>query len=73
MLAVLFFVLEAQHRLTGPFPFFAGWGDIINRTRCGPLAFLAAGRWRESSTAPLRLFAWNCSASRISCWRSSSA
>src|SRR5262245_32727007 len=27
--AVLFFLLAAEGRLSGPFPVFAGWGDII--------------------------------------------
>src|SRR5262249_48615336 len=43
--AVLFFVLASQGRLAGPFPFFAGWGDIITRVLALPLWFgAAAGR-----------------------------
>src|SRR5262245_18552659 len=44
VLAVLFFALEAQGRLAGPFPFFAGWGDIITGVVAVPLLFVASKR-----------------------------
>src|SRR5262249_40093526 len=58
-LAVLFFALEAQGRLAGPFPFFAGWGDIITGVVALPLLFVAAKRssavmlWNLFGTADL--------------------
>jgi hypothetical protein len=39
--AVLFFLLAMQGRLAGPFPFFAGWGDIITGVFAVPLLFSA--------------------------------
>src|SRR5262249_37860972 len=42
LLAVQFLILEAQGRLGGPFPFFAGWGDIITAMFALPVAWLAA-------------------------------
>jgi hypothetical protein len=39
--AVLFFLLAAEGRLAGPFPFFAGWGDIITGVLALPVAWLA--------------------------------
>jgi len=59
VLAVLFFALEAQGRLAGPFPFFAGWGDIITGVVALPLLFVAAKRswaimlWNLFGTADL--------------------
>ncbi len=44
--AVLFFLLAAEGRLAGPFPFFAGWGDIITGVLALPVAWLA----REGGT-----------------------
>jgi hypothetical protein len=41
VLAVMFFLLGMQGRLTGPFPFFAGWGDIVTGVLAVPLLFLA--------------------------------
>jgi hypothetical protein len=52
--AVLFLLLGAEGRLGGPFPFFAGWGDIITGALAVPLLFVAA----KARYAPL-IFAWN--------------
>src|SRR5262245_18479495 len=38
--AVLFFLLAAEGRLSGPFPVFAGWGDIITGVVAVPLLWL---------------------------------
>ena len=42
--AVLFFLLAAEGRLAGPFPFFAGWGDIITGVLALPVMWLASNR-----------------------------
>jgi hypothetical protein len=42
LLAVQFLILEAQDRLGGPFPFFAGWGDIITAVAALPIMWLVA-------------------------------
>jgi len=39
--AVLFLLLAAEGRLAGPFPHFAGWGDIITGVFAIPVAWLA--------------------------------
>ena len=39
--AVLFLLLAAEGRLAGPFPHFAGWGDIITGVFALPVAWLA--------------------------------
>lgn len=39
--AVLFLLLAAEGRLAGPFPYFAGWGDIITGMFAIPVAWLA--------------------------------
>src|SRR5262245_19016870 len=39
--AVLFLLLAAAGRLAGPFPHFAGWGDIITGVFALPVAWLA--------------------------------
>jgi hypothetical protein len=52
--AVLFFVLASQGRLAGPFPFFAGWGDIITGVVAAPLLFAAAEGKHTGAT-----MAWN--------------
>ena len=41
MFAVMFLLLGMQGRLAGPFPFFAGWGDIITGAFAVPLVFAA--------------------------------
>jgi hypothetical protein len=51
--AVLFLLLAAQGRLAGPFPHFAGWGDIITGVVAVPLLFVAVER---NATA---IAAWN--------------
>ena len=39
--AILFLLLAAEGRLAGPFPHFAGWGDIITGVFAIPVAWLA--------------------------------
>jgi hypothetical protein len=39
--AILFLLLAAEGRLAGPFPHFAGWGDIITGVFALPVAWLA--------------------------------
>jgi hypothetical protein len=52
VVAFLFFLLAMQGRLAGPFPFFAGWGDIITGVFAVPLVFTAgAGRYVGAITA----------------------
>jgi hypothetical protein len=54
--AVLFFVLASQGRLAGPFPFFAGWGDIITGILAVPLLFAAAEGKHTVATMAWNLF-----------------
>jgi hypothetical protein len=54
MLGVLFLLLAAIGRLSGPFPYFAGLGDIITGLFAIPLAF-AVARGTASRT---RIMAW---------------
>jgi hypothetical protein len=54
--AVLFFVLASQGRLAGPFPFFAGWGDIITGVVAVPLWFAAADGKHAGATMAWNLF-----------------
>jgi hypothetical protein len=54
--AVLFFVLASQGRLAGPFPFFAGWGDIITGILAVPLLFAAAKGKHTVATIAWNLF-----------------
>jgi hypothetical protein len=56
LFAVLFFLLWAQGRLAGPFPFFAGLGDIITGLFALGLVGLAKDEGARHSAA---LFAWN--------------
>jgi hypothetical protein len=42
--AVLFLLLAVEGRLAGPFPHFAGWGDIITGVFALPVAWLAKDR-----------------------------
>jgi hypothetical protein len=52
--AVLFFLLALQGRRAGPFPFFAGWGDIITGVFAVPLLFAAVdGKYTDA------IMAWN--------------
>jgi hypothetical protein len=53
VLAVLFLLLAMQGRLAGPFPYFAGWGDIITGVVAVPLLFVAV---EKNATA---IAAWN--------------
>jgi hypothetical protein len=53
--AVLFLVLEAQGRLSGPFPHSAAWGDIITGVVAVPMLALA----RDPARNALALHAWN--------------
>jgi hypothetical protein len=54
--AVLFFLLAYEGRLAGPFPFFAGWGDIITAVAAVPLLWLS----NDEGTRPTGAIAvWN--------------
>jgi hypothetical protein len=54
--AVLFLLLAVAGRLSGPFPYSAGWGDIITGAFAVPLLWLAkAGSARHTTT----IAAWN--------------
>jgi hypothetical protein len=53
---VLFLLLEAEGRLSGPFPQSAGWGDIITGTLALPLAYLVTRAPHRHTGA---LAAWN--------------
>jgi hypothetical protein len=56
MLGVLFLMLAASGRLSGPFPYFAGLGDVITGALALPLA-LRLARNEQWSAAALRR--WN--------------
>src|SRR5688500_7849977 len=67
--AVLFLLLAVAGRLSGPFPYSAGWGDIIT----GAFGCLCCGlRKPEAPGTPRRLQPGTCSVQSISCWRSRS-
>jgi hypothetical protein len=53
--AVLFLLLGAVGRLSGPFPYSAGWGDIITGAVALPLIWLARQPARHATV----LHAWN--------------
>jgi len=53
--AVLFLLLAAAGRLSGPFPYSAGWGDIITGVVALPLLWLA----RQPARHAALLHAWN--------------
>ncbi|HEV2300132.1 MAG TPA: hypothetical protein VGR91_01060 [Stellaceae bacterium] len=53
---VLFVVLASAGRLSGPFPYFAGWGDVMTGALAIPVALLAA---RGSPNADRLVAAWN--------------
>src|ERR1700674_5150533 len=56
LLGVLFLLLAATGRLSGPFPFSAGWGDIITGALAIPLALSVA----RSQKPPVRaIMCWN--------------
>ena len=54
VLAVLFFLLAREGRLSGPFPFYAGWGDIITGVLAIPILL-----GRLESKHPAVVMAWN--------------
>jgi hypothetical protein len=54
--AVLFLMLAAEGRLTGPFPYSAAWGDIITGVVAVPVLWRLKDRGARSSTA---VAAWN--------------
>jgi len=54
--AILFLLLEMQGRLAGPFPFLAGWGDIITAIFAVPLLFVAAGERYSGAITAWNLF-----------------
>lgn len=54
--AVLFLLLAAEGRLAGPFPYFAGWGDIITGVLAIPLIWLATYEGAKTNAA---IAAWN--------------
>jgi hypothetical protein len=53
--AVLFLLLAAEGRLSGPFPYSAAWGDIISGVVALPLLWLARQPARHAAV----LHAWN--------------
>ena len=53
--AVLFLLLAVEGRLAGPFPYFAGLGDIITGVVAIPLIWLA----QETKGQTARIAAWN--------------
>jgi hypothetical protein len=54
--AVLFLILAAEGRLTGPFPYSAAWGDIITGVVAVPVLWLLKDGVARHSTA---IAAWN--------------
>src|SRR5262249_58037891 len=54
ILAVLFLLLAREGRLSGPFPFYAGWGDIITGVLAIPILL-----GRLESKRPAVVMAWN--------------
>ena len=67
--AVLFLMLAAEGRLTGPFPYSAAWGDIITGVVALPVLWLLKDGGARHTTA---IAAWSL-ALPISCWPSLSA
>ena len=53
--AVLFLMLAAEGRLTGPFPYSAAWGDIITGVVAVPVLWLLKGGARYTTA----IAAWN--------------
>jgi hypothetical protein len=53
--AVLFLLLAGEGRLSGPFPYFAGLGDIIT----GLVAIRVIGLARDPERHPTAIHAWN--------------
>jgi hypothetical protein len=58
IVAFLFFALQSEGRLSGPFPVAAGWGDIISGILATVLA-LSAGRSSERRGFWIAVLAWN--------------
>jgi hypothetical protein len=56
LLGVLFLALAAAGRLSGPFPYSAGWGDVLVGALAFPVARLAFG---GPSRGSLAIAAWN--------------
>jgi hypothetical protein len=56
VLGVFFLFLAAAGRLDGPFPIFAGWGDVITGVAALPLAIAVA---RRGNSIGGSIFAWN--------------
>ena len=54
VLAVLFLLLAREGRLSGPFPFYAGWGDIITGVLAIPILL-----GRLENNRPGVVMAWN--------------
>jgi hypothetical protein len=54
--AVLFLMLAAEDRLTGPFPYSAAWGDIITGVAAVPVLWLLKDGGARYTTA---IVAWN--------------
>jgi hypothetical protein len=54
--AVLFLMLAAEARLTGPFPYSAAWGDIVTGVVALPVLWLLKDRGARYTTA---IAAWN--------------
>jgi hypothetical protein len=54
--AVMFLMLAAAGRLTGPFPYSAAWGDIITGVAAVPVLWLLRGGGARYNTA---IAAWN--------------
>src|SRR5207244_2519099 len=58
--AVLFLLLAVAGRLSGPFPYSAGWGDIITGVLAVPVLWLAkSGGARHATTITTWITAWN--------------
>lgn len=56
LLGAFFLLLAAEGRLSGPFPYSAGWGDVITGAAAIPLAWLAS---RDAAQHTRLIAAWN--------------
>jgi hypothetical protein len=59
IVALTFFSLEQAGRVAGPFPFFAGWGDILTGLAAIPLAVAVAASGTPSRRLVGAILAWN--------------
>ena len=59
ILAFLFLALEQAGRLAGPFPFYAGWGDIVTGLFAIPIAFALTRSGPRGKRFWLVVFLWN--------------